>query len=110
MGWSYGGFMTSWIITQTHRFRAAAIGAPVTNLWSFTGTSDIPSFLPDYFSGEPWENFSAYRKHSPLAHVTGVTTPALILHGGADVRVPPSQSYEFYHATGRGNPSSLSTS
>jgi len=47
MGWSYGGFMTSWIITQTHRFRAAAIGAPVTNLWSFTGTSDIPSFLPD---------------------------------------------------------------
>ena len=42
MGWSYGGFMTSWVITQTDRFKAAVIGAPVTNLWSFTGTADIP--------------------------------------------------------------------
>ena len=41
MGWSYGGYMTSWVITQTKRFRAAVIGAAVTNLWSFTGTSDI---------------------------------------------------------------------
>ncbi len=101
MGWSYGGYMTSWIITQTRRFQAAIIGAPVTNLWSFTGTSDIPGFLPDYFSGEPWENFEAYRKHSPLAHAKGVTTPALILHGEADVRVPISQAYEFYQALKR---------
>ncbi len=101
MGWSYGGFMTSWVITQTHRFKAAVIGAAVTDLWSFTGTSDIVGFLPDYFSGEPWDNFEGYRRHSPLAHVKGVTTPALILHGEADVRVPISQGYEYYNALKR---------
>lgn len=101
MGWSYGGFMTSWVITQTRRFKAAVIGAAVTNLWSFTGTADIPGFLPDYFQGEPWDNFEGYRKHSPLAHVKGVTTPSLILHGEADVRVPVSQGYEYYNALKR---------
>jgi len=101
MGWSYGGFMTSWIITQTKRFKAAVVGAAVTNLWSFTGTADIPGFLPDYFSGEPWENFEAYRKHSPMFHVKGVTTPALVLHGEADVRVPVSQGFEYYNALKR---------
>ena len=98
MGWSYGGYMTSWVITHTHRFKAAAVGAGVTNLWSFTGTSDIPGFLPDYFDGQPWENFAAYREHSPMNHVQGVTTPTLILHGEADVRVPTSQGYELYNA------------
>jgi dipeptidyl aminopeptidase/acylaminoacyl peptidase len=49
MGWSYGGFMTSWIVTQTKRFKAASVGAGVTNLMSFTGTADIPGFIPDYF-------------------------------------------------------------
>jgi dipeptidyl aminopeptidase/acylaminoacyl peptidase len=101
MGWSYGGYMTSWIVTQTRRFKAAAIGAAVTNLLSFTGTSDIPGFLPDYFSGETWQNPEAYLKHSPLAQVKGVTTPSLILHGEADVRVPVSQGYEFYNALKR---------
>ena len=101
MGWSYGGFMTSWVITQTDRFKAAVIGAPVTSLWSFTGTADIPGFLPDYFSGEPWQNFELYRKHSPLAHVANVKTPALVLHGEADVRVPISQGYEYYQALKR---------
>jgi dipeptidyl aminopeptidase/acylaminoacyl peptidase len=101
MGWSYGGFMTSWTITQTHRFKAAAVGAGVTNLWSFTGTSDIPGFLPDYFGGEPWTQFDAFQKHSPITYVKNVTTPTLVLHGEADVRVPTSQGYEFYHALKR---------
>jgi dipeptidyl aminopeptidase/acylaminoacyl peptidase len=98
MGWSYGGFMTSWVLTHTRRFKAAAVGAGVTNLWSFTGTSDIAGFLPDYFSGNPWDNFEAYRAHSPMAFVKGATTPTLILHGEADVRVPISQGYELYNA------------
>ena len=98
MGWSYGGFMTSWIITHTHRFKAAAVGAGVTNLWSFTGTTDISDFVPDYFSGEPWDSFDGYFNHSPMAFVKGVTTPTLILHGEADARVPASQGYELYHA------------
>ncbi len=101
MGWSYGGFMTSWVITQTKRFKAAAVGAGVTNLWSFTGTADIPGFLPDYFSGEPWDNFEAYQKHSPMAFVKGVSTPTLILHGESDLRVPISQGYELYNALKR---------
>ena len=101
MGWSYGGYMTSWVITHTHRFKAAVVGAGVTDLWSFTGTSDIPSFLPDYFGGEPWNNFDGYFNHSPMAFVKGVTTPTLIVHGEADERVPTSQGYELYNALKR---------
>ena len=98
MGWSYGGYMTSWTITQTQRFKAAAIGAGVTDLWSFTGTSDIPGFLPDYFGGEPWQQLESFRKHSPITYIKNVNTPTLILHGEADERVPISQDYEYYHA------------
>lgn len=98
MGWSYGGFMTSWIVTQTKRFKAASAGAPVTNLMSFNGTADIPAFVPDYFGGQFWEVMDVYQKHSPLFNVKGVTTPTMIQHGEADVRVPISQGYEFYNA------------
>ncbi|HEY6120962.1 MAG TPA: S9 family peptidase, partial [Pyrinomonadaceae bacterium] len=98
MGWSYGGYMTSWTITQTHRFKAASVGAGVTNLMSFIGTADIPSFIPDYFNGQPWENLEIYRTHSAMFNAKGVTTPTLIQHGEADERVPISQGYEFYNA------------
>ncbi len=98
MGWSYGGFMTSWIVTQTQRFKAASAGAPVTNLMSFNGTADIPSFIPDYFGGQFWEIMDLYQKHSPMFNVKGVSTPTMIQHGEADVRVPISQGYEFYNA------------
>jgi dipeptidyl aminopeptidase/acylaminoacyl peptidase len=101
MGWSYGGYMTSWVITQTHRFKAASVGAGVSNLMSFTGTSDIPSFIPDYFGGEHWDAFDAWRTHSAMFNVKGVTTPTLIQHGEADHRVPISQSYELYNALKR---------
>jgi dipeptidyl aminopeptidase/acylaminoacyl peptidase len=98
MGWSYGGFMTSWIVTQTSRFKAASAGAPVTNLMSFNGTADIPAFVPDYFGGQFWEVMDDYQKHSPMFNVKNVTTPTMIQHGEADVRVPISQGYEFYNA------------
>ena len=98
MGWSYGGFMTTWIVTQTSRFKAASAGAPVTNLMSFNGTADIPSFIPDYFGGQFWEAMDLYQKHSPIFNVKNVTTPTMIQHGEADVRVPISQGYEFYNA------------
>jgi dipeptidyl aminopeptidase/acylaminoacyl peptidase len=98
MGWSYGGFMTSWIVTQTSRFKVASAGAPVTNLMSFNGTADIPSFIPDYFGGQFWEVMDLYQKHSPIFNVKNVTTPTMIQHGEADVRVPISQGYEFYNA------------
>jgi dipeptidyl aminopeptidase/acylaminoacyl peptidase len=101
MGWSYGGFMTSWTVTQTKRFRAASVGAGVTDLVSFTGTADIPSFLPDYFGGEPWDRADAYRAHSALFQAKGVSTPTLIQHGERDERVPLSQGLEFYNALKR---------
>lgn len=101
MGWSYGGFMTSWIITQTKRFRAASVGAGVTNLMSFTGTADIPGFIPDYFGGEFWDVFDRWRAHSAMFNIKGVSTPTLIQHGEQDLRVPISQGYELYNALKR---------
>ena len=98
MGWSYGGFMTTWVVTQTNRFKAASAGAPVTNLMSFNGTSDIPAFIPDYFGGQFWEVMDLYEKHSPMFNVKAVTTPTMIQQGEADIRVPISQGYEFYNA------------
>ncbi|MFY9552405.1 MAG: S9 family peptidase [Thermoanaerobaculia bacterium] len=103
MGWSYGGFMASWIITQTSRFKAASIGAPVTDLISFTGTADIPAFVPDYFGGEFWQDgvSEVYRSHSAMGHIGNAKTPTLIQHGEADVRVPVSQGYQLYTALKR---------
>jgi dipeptidyl aminopeptidase/acylaminoacyl peptidase len=101
MGWSYGGYMTSWTITQTKRFRAASVGAGVTNLMSFTGTSDITGFIPDFMEAEYWDDLDAYRQHSPMFNLKGVTTPTLIQHGEADVRVPLGQGRELYNALKR---------
>ena len=103
MGWSYGGYMTSWVITHTKRFKAASVGAGITNLMSFTGTTDILGFLPDYFGAELWENLDIYRAHSAMFNVKGVSTPTLIQHGEADARVPISQGYELYNALKRQN-------
>jgi dipeptidyl aminopeptidase/acylaminoacyl peptidase len=101
LGWSYGGFMTSWTIGHTTRFKAAAVGAGVIDLISFTGTTDIADFLPDYFGGDFWRQPELYRKHSPITYVADVTTPTLILHGEADERVPTSQGFEYYRALQR---------
>lgn len=101
MGWSYGGYMTSWVVTQTHRFKAASVGAGVNNLMSFTGTADIAGFIPDYFGGEYWDVFENWRSHSAMFNVKGVTTPTLIQHGEEDARVPVGQGYEFYNALKR---------
>ncbi len=100
-GWSYGGFLAASVITQTRRFRAAVVGAGITNLISNAGTADIPGDIPSHFGGEIWERFETLRAHSPVLNVQGVTTPTLILHGEQDERVPISQGYEFYHALKR---------
>ena len=68
---------------------------------SFNGTADIPGFIPDYFHGDSWEKLDAYRKHSAMFNVGGVTTPTLIQHGEQDIRVPISQGYELYNALKR---------
>ncbi len=101
MGWSYGGYMSSFAITRTDRFRASMVGAGVTNLVSFVGTADIPSFLPDYFEGDYWENYERFMRHSAIFNVENITTPTLVLHPEQDIRVPPSQGWELYVALKR---------
>ena len=93
--------MTSMIITKTNRFKAAMVGAGVTNLISFTGTADIPGFIPSYFGGEMWDRTDVYMKHSAMFNVKNVKTPSLIIHGERDLRVPISQGQEFYMALKR---------
>ncbi len=100
-GWSYGGYMTSMIITKTNRFKAAMVGAGVTNLVSFTGTADIPGFIPDYFGGEMWDRTDQYMKHSAMFAIKNVKTPTLVIHGEKDLRVPISQGQELYGALKR---------
>lgn len=98
MGWSYGGYMTAWTVTQTKRFKAASIGAPITDLASLNGIADMSTFVPDYFGGEAWEKTELYIQRSPLYQVKGVSTPVLLQHGAADTVCPLSQSKEFYDA------------
>jgi dipeptidyl aminopeptidase/acylaminoacyl peptidase len=101
MGWSYGGYMTNWVVTQTSRFKCAAAGAGLSNLISMWGTNDIPSTLDDYFEGTWVAQPERYIKMSPLAHIGNAVTPLLMLHGEADIRVPTSQGYEMYRALQR---------
>ena len=98
MGWSYGGYMAAWIITQTRLFKAASVGAGIANLVSAQGTTDLQILYPDYFGCQFWENPDLYIKRSPLFNIKGVTTRTLILHGENDNIVPVSQGYELYNA------------
>ena len=101
MGWSYGGFMSSWIVGHTDRFKAASIGAPVVDLAHQNLTDDIAVFLPSYFQTEPWADWALYDAHSPLRFVQNVKTPVMLQHGEADLRVPFTNAVMFYHALKR---------
>ena len=96
-GWSYGGYLTSWAVTHTDRFKAAMAGAPVTDEVSMATTTDIPTYAADYL-GPLAGHYADYDRHSPALFVTACHTPVLVLQGEADVRVPLSQGQEFYHA------------
>lgn len=101
MGWSYGGYMTNWVITQTTRFKCAAAGAGLSNMPSMWGTNDIPGLIDEYFSGAWYDQPQRYEKLSPLYHVKNVTTPTLFLHGEQDFRVPITQAHEMHSALER---------
>ena len=95
-GWSYGGYMTAWTLTQTQRFKAVMVGAGLTNMESMYGTNDIPSTLDGYFGGTPYDNVEEYRKRSAMTYIKQAKTPTLILHGQQDQRVPTGQAQELY--------------
>jgi dipeptidyl aminopeptidase/acylaminoacyl peptidase len=93
-GWSAGGFMTSWTVTQTHRYKAAIEGAGITDWLSFIPTSDL--WQVDYDARLQEKDPTPMLQFSAVMHVDQVTTPLLILHGEADVRVPTFQGREYY--------------
>ncbi len=101
MGWSYGGFMSSWIVGHTNRFKVASIGAPAVDLATQDLTDDIPGFLPSYMEKQPYQDWTVYDDHSPLRFVQNVKTPVLLQHGQADIRVPFSQGLMYYNALKR---------
>ena len=96
MGWSYGGYMTSFVVTRTNRFKAASMGAGLPNLISMTTTTDIPAYLVGHMGGEFWDNYETFEKHSAIYRFKNITTPTQVIHGAEDLRVPFTQGQEFY--------------
>ena len=96
-GYSYGGYMSSWIIGHDTRFRAAVVGAPCIDLSSMYGTSDIGvSFGEQQWGGVRKDAEQALRERSPLTYAPNVETPVLLLHGETDVRCPIEQSEQYF--------------
>ncbi|HSP62884.1 MAG TPA: S9 family peptidase, partial [Pyrinomonadaceae bacterium] len=96
-GWSYGGYMTFWILTQTDRFKAVSPGAGLTNIYSMYSQTDIHRYLNWFYTDKaPWENQDLYWDRSPMKYVNNVKTPTMIMHGQVDTRVPIAQAQEFY--------------
>ena len=95
-GWSYGGILGGWTITQTDRFKAASVGAMVSDWVSEFG----PGFNYDvtlwYIGGDPWSNPKKWRDRSALTHVNKVKTPTIVLHGDNDTTDTPAQSMNFF--------------
>jgi dipeptidyl aminopeptidase/acylaminoacyl peptidase len=98
-GSSGGGVLTSWIVGNTHRFRAAVAQRPVVNWTSVLLTSDISAFVARYwFKQLPWEDQETYWKHSPLALVGNVTTPTMVVVGSNDLRTTVGEAEQYYQA------------
>ena len=98
-GWSYGGYMTFWILTQTDRFKAVSPGAGLTNIYSMYSQNDIQRYLRWFYSDKaPWDATELYWDRSPMKYVNNVKTPTMIMHGQVDTRVPIAQAQEFYRA------------
>jgi dipeptidyl aminopeptidase/acylaminoacyl peptidase len=97
-GWSYGGILGGWTITQTNRFKAASLGAMVSDWTSEYGQGFNHDVNLWYIGGSPWTNPEGYRQMSPLTHVANVSTPTIILHGERDTTDTIEQSMNFHNA------------
>jgi dipeptidyl aminopeptidase/acylaminoacyl peptidase len=94
-GWSYGGYMSEWAITQTDRFKAAVVGAGLSDLASEFGTEQGPSY-DEWFYGLPYERLEGFIKSSPVTYIKNAKTPTLILQGTEDTTDPQGQSDQLY--------------
>jgi dipeptidyl aminopeptidase/acylaminoacyl peptidase len=99
-GWSYGGYMAAWAVTQTTRFKAAVSGAPVIDMASEFGTEDGSAY-DEWFYGTPYEKLEAFIKSSQITYVKQVKTPTLLLQGEDDETDPIGQSQQFYRGLKR---------
>jgi dipeptidyl aminopeptidase/acylaminoacyl peptidase len=97
-GWSYGGYMTMWGVTQTNRFRAAVAGAGIANWSSYYGENKIDQWMIPFFGKSFYDDPGVYNKSAPLTFIKNVKTPTLIVVGDSDGECPTPQSYEFWHA------------
>jgi dipeptidyl aminopeptidase/acylaminoacyl peptidase len=97
-GWSYGGFMTIWTVTQTNRFQAAVAGAGIANWQSYYGQNLIDQWMIPFFGASVYDDPAVYEKSSPIHFIKNVKTPTLVIVGERDAECPASQSYEFWHA------------
>jgi dipeptidyl aminopeptidase/acylaminoacyl peptidase len=95
-GGSYGGFMTSWLVGHSDRFRAATAVAAVVDQTSMALTTEISEFALFHMGGKPWDRRAEYELRSPLSYLPEVKTPVLIIHWEGDIRVPVSQGEELY--------------
>ncbi|NUL83019.1 MAG: S9 family peptidase [Armatimonadetes bacterium] len=100
-GGSYGGYMTTWIVGHTDRFKTAVADRVVTNLVSMAGGSDFPQIPDRYWPGNAWSETETLRKCSPLTYAANVKTPHLLVHSEGDLRCPIGQADEWYSAMKR---------
>lgn len=100
-GWSYGGYMTSWAVSQTKRFRAAVAGAIISNWLTLCLVSDASTYGEGLHGGPAFDDIPALMARSPIQFVRQVETPLLLLHGMNDVRCPQDQTEQFYYALKR---------
>jgi len=97
-GWSYGGFMTMFAVTQTTRFRAAVAGAGLANWQSYYGQNSIDQWMLPFFGASVYDDPAVYARSSPINFIKNVKTPTLLLVGDRDGECPAPQSFEFWHA------------
>jgi dipeptidyl aminopeptidase/acylaminoacyl peptidase len=98
IGWSYGGYMTMWAVTQTARFKAAVAGAGIASWQSYYGQNKIDQWMIPFFGASVYDDPAVYAKSSPITFIKKAKTPTLVLHGDRDSEVPTPQGYEFWHA------------
>ncbi|MGD0889915.1 MAG: S9 family peptidase [Terracidiphilus sp.] len=97
-GWSYGGFMTMFAVTQTNRFKAAVSGAGLSNWQSYYGENSIDQWMIPYFGASVYDDPAVYAKSSAINYIKQAHTPTLVVVGDRDGECPAPQSYEFWHA------------
>jgi dipeptidyl aminopeptidase/acylaminoacyl peptidase len=97
IGHSYGGYMTMWTVTHSHRFAAAISGAGIANWVSYYGENGIDKWMIPFFGASVYDDPAIYEKLSPIFSIKTAVTPTLIYVGERDVECPAPQSFEFWH-------------